>query len=52
MDDDECSVDLIELIDSIKKHSLLWKPSTRPTTDMRKLAWNQVAAETGIDGKF
>lgn len=52
MNDDKLD-DLIELIHSIKGRSVLWKQSrTSTSAGKRKNAWNEVAAENDIDGKF
>lgn len=50
MNDDKLD-DLIDLIHSIKGRSVLWKQSGT-SAGKRKNAWNEVAAENDIDGKF
>lgn len=52
MDDDECGIDIFALIHSIRKFPVLWIERAHTTTVMRKIAWNQVAAQTGMEGKF
>lgn len=50
MDDPE--YDIFQLLKAVKKHPILWQQGCRGTRAMRKLAWNVVAREMDLDGKF